>query len=226
MAAQLKSQIDEQKRLLHDVSHELRSPLARLRVAAALATESDNREQHLARMDHEIDRLDTLIDQLLATPTSTAAMEDSLDLVSLLLQLIEDAQFEASTSETRIELATTLTHAVVRTRGDLLLKAFENIIRNALHYSDQGSLINVKLSAVDAGGFQIDIEDEGPGVPEAELTRLFDAFYRVDRSRQRGTGGNGLGLSIAHRAITQHGGQIWARNTTRGLLISAILPDT
>ncbi len=226
MAARLKTQMEEQKRLIHDVSHELRSPLTRLRVAAALAAEAKDGDRYLQRIDQEIDRLDLLIDQLLAVPGSARALEDSLDLVALLTQLVEDANFEAADSGTRVEFDNPLLQAIVSSSGDLLHSAFENIIRNALHYSNPQSTVTVSLMEADADHYQIEVTDHGPGVPEPELKRLFDAFYRVDRARQRSTGGHGLGLSIAKRAIEHHKGQITARNRAdpRGLVISVTMP--
>jgi signal transduction histidine kinase len=223
MAAQLKDQIEAQKRLLHDVSHELRSPLARLRVATTLATDDVNLAQQLTRIDREISRLDSLIGQLLVVPDIHANLEDSIDLVALLRELSEDANFESEASARRVELVCSVDEVLVATHDDLLHRAFDNIIRNALHYSNPGSVVLISIVNTCPGLVRIDIEDQGPGVPTDQLPQIFDAFFRVDAARQRSTGGHGLGLSIAKRAVEVHGGSIAARNSREGLIISVEL---
>lgn len=220
MATQLKFQIEEQKRVLHDVSHELRSPLARLRVAAALATDNINPDEQLARIDREISRLDALIEQLLAVPDTQVELEDSIDLVALLRELASDANFESLSNGKRVELVTSASELLMSTHADLLHRAFDNIIRNALHYGDPESVVLISITQAANATVRVEIEDQGPGVPDEQLPQLFDAFFRVDAARQRSTGGHGLGLSIAKRAIETHGGTISARNSEHGLIIS------
>lgn len=224
MADQIREQIKSRERLLHDVSHELRSPLARLRLASALAQESDDSKKYLQRIDHDVDRLDSLISQLLIPPDETFYGEDSIDLNALLKELIFDAGFEAEAEGKSVIFECNLKEAVVNTSGDLLHKAFDNIIRNAVSYTAANTTVTVSLREI-THGFQIDVRDHGPGVPENDLKKLFDSFYRVDTARDRSTGGYGLGLSIARRAITQHGGSIHAENTSSGLVIIATLPS-
>ncbi len=224
MAQQLQEKIQTQKRLLNDVSHELRSPLARLRVALALAEkEPDRVVELLKRIDHETERLDELIGQLLAVPDATIELEDSLDLVALLRELCGDAGFESQQRHQQIRFTSNLEEAVVRSHGDLLKKAFENVIRNAVQYSPEGSVVDVSITT-EAEDCLITIDDSGPGIPEPDLQRIFEPFYRVDRARQRETGGFGLGLSIARRAIDQHRGSIDAANKHTGLRITIQLP--
>lgn len=224
MAEQLQQRILAQKRLLADVSHELRSPLARLRVALALAEEDqDNRAEYWQRIEREADRLEELIGQLLSSQCGDLPMDRHIDLAGLLRQLCADANFEKTRAGVSVRYDSALDQAVVASSGDLLRKSFENIIRNALHYSAEGSEVRVELTRVD-GNFQVEIEDCGPGVPEAELAHIFDEFYRVDTARTREAGGYGLGLSIAHRAIRSHGGRLQARNTGDGLLVTVIVP--
>ncbi len=223
MANQIREQLKARERLLHDVSHELRSPLARLRLASTLAQESDNSENYLQRIDHEVERLDSLISQLLIAPDDTFHGEDSIDLVALITELIADASFEAQPAGKQVNFECDLEEALVNTSGDLLHKAFDNIIRNAVSYTAANTTVDVSLSATEKE-FEICVKDHGPGVPDKDLEKLFDSFYRVDTARQRTTGGYGLGLSIARRAIEQHGGSIRAENTGDGLAVTTNLP--
>jgi signal transduction histidine kinase len=224
MASQLQEQIQAQKRLLNDVSHELRSPLARMKVALALAEKDPARvPEQFSRIDRETERLDELIGQLLTAPDTAIELEDSIDLVTLLAELCDDARFEVQTERRNIVFETASQEAVVRSHGDLLKKALENVIRNALHYSPPASTVQVSLLAVNSS-FRILVQDAGPGIPEAELEKIFEPFYRVDEARQRETGGFGLGLSITHRVIIQHRGSISASNMLPGLQICIDLP--
>lgn len=224
MAEQLQQRILAQKRLLGDVSHELRSPLARLRIALALAQENPQQQSgYLARIEQETERLEELIGQLLSTQQDRLEFDKHIDLVSLLQQLCADASFEGKSTEKQVRLTTTLRQAIVASTGDLLHKSFDNIIRNALRHTQAKSCVDVSISRCE-GGYRVCIEDRGPGVPEAQLGKLFDEFYRVDTARTREDGGHGLGLAIARRAVQSHGGSVDARNTGNGLLVSVTLP--
>ena len=214
----------EQKQLLSDVSHELRSPLARMRVALALAMEDEHlRLDLLARMDNETVRLEDLIAQLLSTQENSLPLDKHVDLVALLYQLCDDARFEGNQTAKKVTLSTGLAEAIVASSGDLLHKSFENIIRNALQHTPEESEVRVQVIDT-AGSYEVSIEDCGPGVKEQDLQRIFDEFYRVDSARSRDAGGYGLGLSIAHRAIVQHGGALTAENTRKGLKVIARIP--
>ncbi|MEH6587976.1 MAG: ATP-binding protein [Halioglobus sp.] len=224
MAGQLEARIQAQKRLLADVSHELRSPLARMRVALALAMEdTDKPQDFLERMDRETVRLDELIGQLLSSQQESLNLDKHIDLVALLEQLCADARFEGEQAAKKVTLHSDQGEAVVASSGDLLHKSFDNIIRNALRHTPQGTEVRVEISS-DQSSYQVCIEDQGPGVKEEELQRIFEEFYRVDTARAREDGGYGLGLAIAHRAITQHGGTLSAQNTGSGLRVIASLP--
>jgi two-component system sensor histidine kinase CpxA len=225
MAAQLQEKISTQKRLLRDVSHELRSPLARMRVALALAEKDPARgNEQLARIERETEMLDELVGQLLSAPDTQEAMQDSLDLVALLSQVCEDAAFEAEADNKELAFTSNSQELVVRSRGTLLQRAFENVIRNAVRYTSRGTTVLVDLG-LDDQRVTVTVRDSGPGVPDAELGNIFDPFYRIDEARQRETGGFGLGLSIAQRAIQQHGGSIRAANLPAGgLQVTIQLP--
>lgn len=223
MARDLRALVDARERLLRDVSHELRSPLARMRLAIGLARRpnADLRAQ-LERLDTEIGRLDRLIGALLdvsrleAGPTSLR--REPLDLAALMQALLADARFEAEARGCSITYAGPDALAF---EGDphWLGAAVENVLRNALRHAPEGSTIDVSLAEA-AGRPRIDIRDRGPGVPEAALARIFEPFYRVDTPRPAGDNGTGLGLAIAARVVRAHGGQIGAANAEPGLCVT------
>jgi len=231
MAQRLQELMDAQRQLLRDVSHELRSPLARLTVALGLARQraGDATATELDRIEREAERLNELIGQLL----SLARLESGIaatagapvDLAPLLAGVANDADFEARAVNRRVELAAS-GPAVIAGDIRLLHSAFENIVRNAVRYTADGSAVEVAL-APDPGraGWRVTIRDHGPGVPEPMLARLFEPFVRVDEARDRARGGYGLGLAIAERAIRAHGGAVWASNAAGGgLCVEVRLP--
>ncbi len=229
MAARIEQLIASQQRLLLDVSHELRSPLARLNVAVELARGVDRPNAELDVIQQQADRLNTLVGSLLQVSRAEADpgslhLEPTV-LNSLLLDVIADCRIEADRASCRIEL-----HAdapvEMQANAELLRRAVENVIRNAIRYSPAGGAIDVSLA-----GHEIRVRDHGPGVPEQSLPFLFDAFYRVEG--QAAPQGTGLGLSIARRAVELHGGRISARNAAPGLEVrmqltpaSATRPET
>jgi two-component system sensor histidine kinase CpxA len=224
MAEQLQTRIQTQKRLMGDVSHELRSPLARLRIALALAQEKPaNRPEYMQRIEQEAERLEELIGQLLASQPQGAELDMHVDLVSLLAQLCADANFEGQVAGKSFSFQADTQQAIVDSAGDLLRKSFENILRNALQHTAENSQVRVALSSHDSQ-FQVVIEDCGPGVPDADLDNIFGEFFRVDTARTRESGGYGLGLAIARRALLEHGGDVFAENTGTGLKITVSLP--
>ncbi len=224
MAEQLQARIQSQKQLLSDVSHELRSPLARLRIALALAQDQpESSNEQLERIERETERLEELIGQLLATRTQDLPLDTHIDLVTLLRQLSADAAFEGAPGGKRIHFKTNVEEAVVASHSDLLHKAFDNVLRNALAHTADNTTVEVEL-ATTGSRHRVTVRDKGPGVPEEALASIFDEFYRVDSARSRDTGGYGLGLSIARRAMTQHRGEISASNRGDGLEIILELP--
>ena len=226
MAEQLQERIQAQKRLLADVSHELRSPLARLRVALALAQEDpDHTAKHLQRIEQEAERLEELIGQLLSSQAGNIKLDEQSDLVPLLRKLCDDANFEGTSGHRKVAFSSTVDAAMVATNGDLLHKVFDNILRNALAHTPENSRVDVSLERA-GDSVTVRITDQGPGVPEEQLDRIFDEFYRVDSARTRGSGGYGLGLAIARRVIQGHGGCIRAENTGSGLAVSVTLPTS
>lgn len=224
MAEQIQARNQAQKRLLGDVSHELRSPLARLRVALALAQEMPaNAPEYMRRIERETERLEELIGQLLASQAQDIVLDTHIDLVSLLQQLCADGNFEGQGAGKTFSFTADTDQAIVDSAGDLLRKSFENILRNALQHTAANSQVSVTLDSRN-GTYQVAIEDRGPGVPDADLDNIFGEFFRVDSARSRDSGGHGLGLAIARRAVRQHGGEVNARNTGSGLRITVTLP--
>lgn len=217
-------------RLLHDVSHELRSPLARLQLAIGLARQMPARtEMSLDRIDREAKRLDILVGELLAltrAESTEAARDEYFDLADVVESVVEDARFEAQASQVSIELLRRIPAEDERPpiQGDagLMRKAIDNIVRNALRFSGQSQTVHVTILYLrEEQIYQIDVTDEGPGVPSGEIGEIFEPFIR-------GTGsgdGLGLGLAIASRAVLAHRGTIAARNRVpKGLEIAVRIP--
>jgi two-component system sensor histidine kinase CpxA len=232
MAERLEALVDSQRRLLRDVSHELRSPLARLEVALELARNKagEAAERPLDRIEREAHRLDSLIEQLLAldrleSGQMTPASED-VNLGALLEEVAADARYEARRAGRKVELQA---EPGVRISGstDLLRSAFENVVRNAVAYTRDGTTVEVecRLEPAEEPVAVIEVRDRGPGVSEKDLEHLFEPFYRVAEARDRQSGGIGLGLAITARAVRLHGGTIAARNRPDGgLEVTVRLP--
>jgi len=226
MADRIETLLAAERRLLLDISHELRSPLARLGVAIELARSGDELQPNLNRIQKESDRLNSLVGQLLqvtrAEGDPASLRRDPVRLDELVGQLVDDASMEAASHGCAVQYQM---HEPVTVAGDaeLLRRAVENVIRNAIRHSPRETAVEIKLARSN-GRVVVDIRDHGPGVPEEALPRLFDAFYRVETDRNRTSGGIGLGLSIARRAIELHKGVIRARNAQPGLEVELELP--
>ena len=226
MAERIETLLAAERRLLLDISHELRSPLARLGVAVELARTGDHPEAALDRIQKESDRLNSLVGQLLQVTRvegdPSLLPHDPIRLDELVQQLVADANIEAEKHRVRLQFDP---HDPLTVKGDaeLLRRAVENVLRNAIRYTPPESTIEIAVTRRE-GLAVVRIRDQGPGVPEEALTRLFDAFYRVEKDRNRNSGGIGLGLSIARRAIELHKGTIGARNAGPGLEVTIELP--
>ncbi len=224
MAERLQSLVDAQRLLLRDVSHELRSPLARLSVALELSREDADARMtlHLDRIEKETARLNQLIGQLL-TLSSMEAVEnirtfEKVPLKSLLEEILPDAEYEAKQRNTSV-LLDAIVECNVEGRRELIYRAIENVIRNAIRYTAEGSEVEIQLHRTSDSSevfAVLEISDRGPGIPEEELDSIFRPFYRVDQARSTNTGGVGVGLAIADRAVKLHGGRIRAFNREGG----------
>jgi signal transduction histidine kinase len=225
MADRIQILMAAERRLLLDISHELRSPLARMSVAVELARMGEDVESHLNRIQKEADRLNTLVGELLqvtrAEGDASRIRSQRVALDELLADVVEDGRLEAEARGCGIAIESN----PVSIAGDpeLLRRAFENVVRNGIRYSPQGTDLEVRLHRHERQAC-IEVRDHGPGVPEDSIHRIFDAFYRVESDRDRASGGVGLGLAIARRAVELHHGTVTARNADPGLLVEIDLP--
>ena len=227
MAGRLRNLLESKQQLLRDVSHELRSPLARMQLALSLASRQESGvERHLVRIACEADRLE----QLIARTLKLARLERPgegfervpIGVSELLHNVVADVGIEAEAQGCTVTLAS---EAGLQVSGDheLIRSTFENVIRNAIRYSPAGSEVRI-LARHAAGGTRAEVlvRDGGPGVPEKDLALIFEPFYRVGSARDRAGGGEGLGLAIAARAVALHGGAIEASNLPKGGLAVCI----
>ncbi len=217
MADQIATLLSAERRLLQDVSHELRSPLARLGFAVELARTSPDREAALGRIRKEVDRLSHLVDELLqltrAEGDPAARNPDEVDLGELVRELVADCALEAEANGCRLVLRDGPPAHAMGER-ELLRRACENVLRNAIRHAPEGTQILIELSTRE-GFATIAIRDQGPGVPPESLSEIFKPFYRVEDDRDRSSGGMGLGLAIARRAVELHQGRISAQRQSR-----------
>ena len=226
MAERIQALVTAKETLLRDVSHELRSPLARIRMALALAERRAGAQSQpdLARIEREAERLDALVGQVMTLTrlrTTDAPRQDIVRLNALVGEVVDDARFEYPDARVELVAATE-----VSLRGDAagLKSAIENVVRNALIYGDRTKPIEVKLDT-SAATATVRVRDHGPGVPEAELKRIFEPFYRTDKSRDHRQDGQGIGLAITARVTELHGGTVTATNRAEGgLEITLELP--
>ncbi|MDX8412273.1 MAG: ATP-binding protein [Mariprofundaceae bacterium] len=234
MAAQLETLVQCQKQLLRDISHELRSPLARLQVALELARQKSGKtvEVELSRIETEAMRLNDLIGDVLMLAkldnTDPSAEGHRIDMVELVKDVARDAAFEAEAQNKAVRLAHADPAAEIHGHAQLLRSAVENVLRNAVRHTPRDTTAEISLSMnQDEQQAVITVRDFGPGVPEHALARLFEPFYRVSEARERNNGGYGVGLAIAARAARLHHGSIQAENhTDGGLRVTIRLPLT
>ena len=230
MAERLETLLKAQSRLLNDISHELRSPLARLNVALGLARQRAGVESTdmLDRIELEAARLNELIGRIL----TLARLEDGEQLVpqtpvpldEIVESVSEDAEFEAQERHCHVHTAIAEGNWEVRGNASLLHSAVENVVRNAIRYTQEGSAVEIELKSETRGAREavLRVSDSGPGVPSDSLDKLFQPFYRLDDARGRQTGGVGLGLAITERAVRFHGGKVSALNRPQGGLVIEI----
>lgn len=224
MAERIESLITSQQRLTRDISHELRSPLARMNVALEIAKQKSGAESRpiLDRIENESERLNDMISRLLTLSKLESGAEEveriRLDLAEIVRDVAADAQFEAQAKGKFVEVSTA-DSCIVMGSENLLRSAIENVLRNAVRYTADRTVVDVALTSKN-GSAVLRVSDHGGGVPEEELPNLFRPFYRVGEARERKTGGIGLGLAIAERAVKAHRGKITAENTADGLAVN------
>jgi signal transduction histidine kinase len=225
MAERLESMVKAQQRLLGDISHELRSPLARLGVALGLARQRSGVEANgaLDRIERESDNLNEMISQLL-TLTRLESGTDSrkrtdVDLAALVREVADDADFEARSLNRAVQVVSS-DSCSIKGVEELLRSAVENVVRNAVRYTREGTAVEVALRKQNGGSDNfavISVRDRGNGVPEEALEKIFRPFYRTEDARDRQSGGGtGLGLAITERAVRMHGGSVQAANVAGG----------
>jgi two-component system, OmpR family, sensor kinase len=227
MADRLRANRSALTRLLRDISHELRSPLARMRVAVGLARQPPaDLPRQLDRLEREIERLDSLISQVLKLArlhgTDLPFARETFDLDEVIEEVVRDANFEGAVKNCRVRLEGSARASVNGSR-DLLRSAIENVLRNAVRYSPQDASVDVAVTRPEQQ-LVILIRDRGPGVPEKDLARIFEPFYRVAESRDRDTGGEGIGLAITAEVMKAHGGSAAASNRQDGFEVRLSLP--
>jgi two-component system sensor histidine kinase CpxA len=222
MAARLQAMQQANRRLLQDVSHELRSPLARLSVALEIARKKDTGDvaAEIERISLESQRLESLVNDVLGLLRENSETvpnnNEEMDLSELLQDLVEVVNYEVPEGKPGIALSASKSCRFLGDR-ELLWRALENLLRNALRHTDPDRGVQIGLERGQLRNrVHIEVRDFGPGVPENELEKIFEPFYRVQESRDRDSGGHGLGLSIAANAVRRHGGEIRARNVEGG----------
>lgn len=230
MAERLQSLVEGQRRLLHDVSHELRSPLARLQAAADLLRQQPERSADFAeRIERDTKRMDRLVGELLTLARLDAGitgnLSESVDLSEIIDDIAEDARFEAGPRHCRINIHLD-PPVLVHGNRDLLSRAIENIVRNALRHAPENSEISIAAHLEMASSkpqVRLDISDDGAGVPQAELDAIFEPFFRSASTNT--FSGYGLGLAITRRIVEAHGGRVSAANLAQGgLQVTLLLP--
>lgn len=233
MADRIEELISQQRRLIYDVSHEFRSPLARLNVALDLARDRKGADPAFIHMEQDLERLSEMTGRVLTIArldTSSAPVEmKPVNLNELMSEIVRDANFESGERNDGVQL-TVMAEYWVQGNTELLHSAIENVIRNAIRHAPTNSPIEVHLQSdetTDSSLVHLNIRDHGPGVPESDVINIFHPFYRVADARDRQSGGTGLGLAIADRVIRLHHGTIRAVNVSpHGLQVEITLPIT
>ena len=222
MTSRIEELLTNQKRLMRDVSHELRSPLARLQAHISVLrqrTEKDELyipEKDLNKLDKESERINSLIERILTYAKLDRGAEiklQKIDIIDLLQMIADDACFEGLPEQKDV-IVTGPDRCIVYVDIGLMQSALENIVRNGLRYTKPGTVVDVVVRDK-ASDIEICISDSGPGINAAIIDKIFEPFFRADQSREHGTGG-GIGLAIAERAVKLHRGKIWAVNRDGG----------
>jgi two-component system, OmpR family, sensor histidine kinase CpxA len=222
MAERVEALVTSQRQLISDISHELRSPLARINATVGVARQRLGQNALFDRLEHDAERLNEMLGRLLTLArletTATSPEMRRINLKTLVADIVSDAQWEARERNCRVDLVSS-TECTIDANPDLFRSAVENVIRNAVRYTAPGTAVEVRLGCghgENADAATITVSDRGPGVPDAELSNIFRPFHRVADARDRESGGVGLGLAIAERVARAHGGSIRAENRAGG----------
>jgi two-component system sensor histidine kinase CpxA len=231
MAEKIENLVDSQKRLIRDISHELRSPLSRLTVALELARQRGTEAviPPLDRIGLETERLNDMIGQLLTLTkleSETQRKTEDMDVCQIIQSIATDARFEAQLRN--VQVKTDIPESLpFQGHPEMLYRAIENIVRNALRYTADETTVSITAAraGIENSWLDITVKDQGPGVPDSELPHLFKPFYRIEDSRDRSRGGTGIGLAIAERAVKLHHGTLSVENDEgQGLMVRILLP--
>jgi two-component system sensor histidine kinase CpxA len=226
MAERIQTLLTAERQLLQDISHELRSPLTRLSIGIELLRTTPDRAQAVDRLQTEVERLTTLVGSLIEVTRSegdpASRKSEIIDIVAIVRETVAGCELESDLRGCRVVLAGDATR-ILRGDPELIRRAIENVLRNAIRYAPPDTAVNVHL-AEEPTGTVISVRDHGPGVPETLLPRLTDPFFRVDAARDVHTGGVGLGLAIARRALYLHHGHLSAENANPGLRMILTIP--
>ena len=226
MAERLERLIMSERRLLSDISHELRSPLARLKFATKLARTSADSNAALDRIERDVDRITSLVADIVeinfVEGDPAVQRTEAVQIGKVIEEVVHDCSVEAEFRNCRIDVSGKVCGKIIGNH-ELLRRAIENVLRNAIRYSPEQSALQLCMSE-NSNNAVVAVRDYGPGVPEEALTRIFDPFFRVEEARNANGGGSGLGLSIAKRAVQLHHGAIAAENAFPGLRVKITIP--
>jgi len=226
MAQRIANLLDGERRLLQDISHELRSPLARLNFAVELVRTAQDRDSATTRIKKDVDRLTELVDELLNVVgpgrDNLVVQAESVSLGNVCRDLVSDCALEAEIRGCGLRIGEWHAGCVFGDR-ELLRRAIENVLRNAVRYAPPRTDVEISVEE-DSSGVAVTIRDYGPGVPRDALPHIFEPFYRADKAREKSTGGIGLGLAIARRSVQTHSGRLTAENADPGLRVRISIP--
>jgi two-component system sensor histidine kinase CpxA len=222
MAGRVEALVTSQRQLISDISHELRSPLARVNAAVGVARQRLGQDAAFDRIERDTERLNDIIGRLLTVArldtAAASTQKQSIDVMAVIAEIVADVQWEAVEHGCRIDVGGS-DRCQLEGDPDLMRSAIEDVIRNAIRYTAPGTTVDVRLECRGPGtseGATVRVADRGPGVPEEELSNMFRPFHRVAGARDRQSGGVGLGLAIAERVARAHGGRVEARNRQGG----------
>ncbi|MGB2635695.1 MAG: HAMP domain-containing sensor histidine kinase [Candidatus Acidiferrum sp.] len=226
MAERLQRLVMSERRLLQDISHELRSPLARLKFSVKLTRTAADANVALDRVERDVNRITSLVSEIVEVTRiegePATQKWEKVNVGELVEETASDCGVEAQFRGCSIRVEGKISGEIPGD-AELLRRAVENVLRNAIRYSPDQAMIEVRLAGTDQGA-TIAVRDHGPGVPAELLTNIFEPFFRVEEAREADTGGIGLGLSIAQRAVQLHGGTITAENANPGLRVTIAIP--